>query len=808
MSGALDGLTVLELAEDIAGPYCGKLFAGLGAEVIKVEPPEGDRARRAGPFPNDQPDTESSGRFLYLNIGKKSVTLDIQDRADKERFLDLARSADVLFEDRRPGQMDGLGLSYSELSLENPGLVMVSITPFGQHGPYRDYVGTNMVVHAISGEMHLAGSRGMPLKKGGHLAEYHGGMHAFIGALAALFARDKTGRGQHVDVALVEAVTAILGASVNSWLYNGQVSSRSVPDPWSQGTAAQRGADGKHWGPSGAWKTRDGHVLAYGRASADWNAMFRDIAKEVPEFGDAKYQTQEGRDAHVRALSEMFGSWISGHTKEEVYLKAQHYGHAYGYVATAPDLLASPQLAARGFFVELDHPVTGKLLFPGAPFVMSKTPFQISRAPLLGEHNDSVFSGVRRKDATAQDSAAERGSSMPLEGVRVLDFTHVWAGPYCTRLLGDLGAEVIKVESITRGDGGRGKGTGRFHAYSRNKLALTLDLRTDEGAALIRRLIPLADVVVENFSVGVMKRLGIDYEDCVKMRPDIVYLALPAFGRTGPEAGYVGMGATQEAMSGLLGITGHPDALPQPTGVKYGDPNGGVTGAVAALSALWYRRVTGEGQLVDLSQREANVCLLPEPVFEYTMNRRIVGPTGNRHPRYAPRGCYPCTGEDMWVAVDVETDEQFRVLCDAIGRPELADDARFADIASRKQHEDELDDIIETWTCERGNYEVMDLLQRAGVPAGAVLTNQQLLEDPHFRARGFFKRVDHPDVGIQTHIAFPARLSETSARVRRFAPTLGQHNDYVLGELLGLSASEIAELAEKKVIGTKPLPKV
>lgn len=803
---ALDGLMVVEFAEGIAGPVCGKLMAGLGADVIKVEPSDGDRSRTVGPFPNDVPNPEASGLYLYLNTGKKGVTLDLRSEEDRNRFYGVCQGADVIINGSAPDQLGPIGLGYDDLTPDNPGLVMVSITPFGRTGPYKNFEATNLVVHALSGELYLAGSNRMPpLKKGGHLAGYHAGLHGFIGAMAALMVRERTSKGQHVDVTHLESLTSILGATVNSWLYDKKISGRGDADPWSLGTAAQRGTDGTRWGPSGVWKAEDGHVLTYGRASADWAGMFQEISKDTPGFADPKYATTKGRDAHVDELNVLFRAWISAHTKGEVYRTAQRYGHAYGYVATTQDLLESPQLRHRNFFVKIDHPVAGEIEYPGAPFIMSRTPFEWCRAPLLGEHNDTVLLQDRHEAKQQNIGKGDHPVKMPLEGLRVLDFTHVWAGPYCTRILGDLGAEVIKVESISRGDGGRGRGVARFHAYSRNKLGLTLDLRTDEGRKHIRKLIGMSDVVVENFSVGVMKRLGIDYDECQKIRTDIVYIALPAFGRTGPEARFVGMGATQEAMSGLLSVSGYPGGASSPTGVKYGDPNGGVFGAVAALSALWHRRRTGEGQLIDLSQREANIFTLPDPIFEYSMNGRTAKGHGNRHPRYAPRGCYRSESDDMWVAIDVETDDQFKALCEIMKTPELAKDPRFAQASLRKGNEDALDELIENWTKQRTSYQAMHLLQDAGIPAGAVLTNQQVIEDSHFAARGFFEEVDHEDIGVHTHLSAPWKFSETPVRVRLFAPGLGQHNQHILGEMLGVTQSEIESMERKNVIGTKPL---
>ena len=788
--GALDGLVVVEHAEGIAGPVCGKLMAGFGAKVIKVEPPSGDVSRTLGPFPDDISNPESSGLFLYLNAGKKSVIIDPEDPSHQGRLQELIDRADVLI-DGTPG-LDMADLGYGELSETNPDLIVVSITPFGLSGPYRDFAATNLVVHALSGELGLAGNRHLPpLKKGGNLADYHAGFHGFIGAVAALLAHERLG-GQHVEVSHLESLTSILGATMNGWLYNENVSRRGDADPWSLGTAARRGEDGPYWEPSGVWQAMDGYVLAYGRSSADWTGAIREMSEDLPELGSPLFTTEEGRGEHAEELTCLFGRWVSEHTKEEVYRLAQRYGHAYGYVATARDLLESPQLRHRRFFVDVRHPVAGSVTMLGAPFGMSRTPFVTRRAPLLGEHDSSSLPS--RGERMNRGDGYEEGR-LPLDGLRVVDFTHIWAGPYCTRILADLGAEVIKVESPRRGDGGRGKGVGRYHAYSRNKLAIAMDLRTDEGQRHIRKLISVSDVVVENFSVGVTGRLGVDYDDCRALSPGIVYVALPAFGRTGPESGFVGMGATQEAMSGLLSISSYPGAVPSPTGVKYGDPNGGLLAAVAVLAAIYHRGATGEGQLIDLSQREANIFTLPELVLEYAMNGRTAEAGRGKRPDRAPTGCYPCK-DDEWVAIDVETDRQFRALCTVMGMPRLADERRFATPAERKQYEDEIDGIIESWTRERSAESVMRLLQDVGVPAGAVLTNKQVAENEHFRARGFFQR----DAEGRVHLAAPWKFSKVDLGVRRFAPELGQDNFHVLRDILGVPEGDIRAMEREGVI--------
>jgi crotonobetainyl-CoA:carnitine CoA-transferase CaiB-like acyl-CoA transferase len=382
MSGALKQLKVLEIAEGISGPYCGKLMAGLGADVIKIEPPHGDAARQTGPFPNDTLDPEASGLFLYLNTGKRSLTLDIEQ--DNETVLRMVKDMDVVIENHPPGKLASLGLGYQDMARVNPDVVVVSITPFGQYGPYRDFESVDIVVHALSGELYLAGRpEREPLKKGGNLSEYHGGLNGYLSVMTALYARQSTGRGQHIDVSLLEGATAVIGMAVQRWVYMGVVDAR-------------RGAEGHPW-PNGIWPAKDGYILAYSRPAVDWWTMFVNMMDEVgvPEFADPRFKTAEGRAESVEELDGLFQPWLSGCNKEEVYHHAQKYGLPFGYVATAPDMLASPQMRARDFFVTIDHPNTGELPYPGAPYYMSETPFEFRRAPLLGEHNDEVLGAYK-----------------------------------------------------------------------------------------------------------------------------------------------------------------------------------------------------------------------------------------------------------------------------------------------------------------------------------------------------------------------------------------------------------------------------
>jgi len=431
--------------------------------------------------------------------------------------------------------------------------------------------------------------------------------------------------------------------------------------------------------------------------------------------------------------------------------------------------------------------------------------------------------------STAAAGATAPPPRRPLEGVRVLDFTIVWAGPMCAQMLADLGAEVIKIEATTRMDPERGAARvapgaafggrrfpggdpgerpynrgGRFHEYNRGKLGLTINLKHPDGPALVRDLVRVSDFVVENFSAGTLDRLGFGYDDLVKLRPDIILMSMQGFGSTGPEAENVGYGPTQEAMSGLSAITGYAGGPPLLTGVFYGDPVGGTFSAAAAVMALWRRQQTGQGAHIDVSQQEMLLSLIPEVFFEYQFNGRVLGPAGNRDPACVPQGCYPCDGEDAWLAMSVQDDEQWCALCGLMGRPDLIDDEGFATHLARLRRQDEIDEIVAAWTKQHEHHDLMHRLQAAGIPAEAVLNVAEVLADPHYAARGFFQPVHHVEVGTYPHSSAPWRLESGYLPIQRGAPCLGEHNAQILGGLLGLSEAELARLEAEGVIGTEP----
>ena len=399
----------------------------------------------------------------------------------------------------------------------------------------------------------------------------------------------------------------------------------------------------------------------------------------------------------------------------------------------------------------------------------------------------------------------------PLAGVRVADFTWVWAGPFCTLQLAHLGAEVIRVESASRTCVTRQlppfrefqpgpNRSGYFNQYNLGKQSITLDLKRPEGLEVAKRLCAASDVVVENFAAGVMERMGLGYDVLRTLRPDVVMIALSGYGATGPDHDKVSYGPAQVPLSGFSSVTGYRGHPPMHVGVSYGDPTGGLHGAVAVLAALLHRARTGPGQYIDLSQWETTMAVLPEAIMDYTMNGVTPPRDGNRDPHLAPHGVFRAAGDDRWVAIAVEDDAGWGRLAHAIGQPALAGDPRFATLVARKQHEDELEALVTSWTMERDPEAAAELLQAAGIAAAPAARNCDLAEDAHLAARGFHVAPEHPEVGPMMHLGVPWRMSESDSGVRGAAPCLGEHTERVLRDVCGYADDEITRMREAGIL--------
>lgn len=817
--GPLTPYRALDLTNE-KGFLCSKILGDLGVDVIKVEPPGGDPSRNVGPFYQPPGQPRQSLYWWAYNTSKRGITLDIRSPRGQEAFKKLVKSADFLVESFPPGYLDSLGLGYSVLNQINPGLIFASITPFGQTGPYRDYKMTDLIAMAMGGQMYVAGDEDRaPLRIGVPQGYLLGGAHAAVGCMLALVHREKAGQGQFIDVSIEESVTHILSAELSFWEYANTIFPRSGPR---RPLGHLRGRQ--------VWPCKDGFIT-FRILGGSFGRQIRYLVEWMDEEGLAGLLKQvQWESVNMLAVSQMqldfweeaILSFFARHTKAELYKGATQRHIAIGPVYNFRELLQDIHLASRNFWVKIEHPEIGiHVPYPGAPYIFSETPWRISRrAPLVGEHNKEVqaeMRGLAKPTSTSIPidhcpvSNCGQTPTSPLAGVLVVDFTRVFIGPLVTKYLGDFGATVVRIESRTSPDIARvtapykgGKPhldrSGVFAVANSSKHSLGLNMKDTRGVDIARRLITKADVVVENFSPGVMERWGLGYEDIKRFNPDIIMFRHSIMGQTGPLSQHPGFGWNVNGLAGFNHVIGWPDREAVGPNVPYPDFVAPWYAVVGILAALDYRRRTGRGQCIDQSQLESGVTFLASALLDFAINGRDRGRRGNRSSAAVPHGAYPCKGQDRWCAIAVQYDEEWQAFCRAVGKPSWTGDPRFSTQAGRRANEDELDKLVAEWTINYSAEEVMSRLQAIGVPAGVVQTNQDIMErDLQLKHREHFVPLEHPELGVAMHPTWPIRLSLTSAQIKR-APCLGEHTEMVCTKMLGMTDEEFAELVAAGVL--------
>jgi len=832
VEGVLSPYRVLDLTDE-KGLLCGKLLSDLGAEVIKIERPGGDPTRSIGPFYHDEADPEKSLFWFAFNTSKRGITLDIETANGQETLKKLVEGSDFVLESFPPGYMDKLGLGYPAVERVNPGVIMVSITPFGQTGPYKDYKAPDIIAWAMGGQMYQYGDADRPpIQISHHSQAYlHAGAHAAVGAMIALHYREMTGRGQHVDVSIQESVVRCTERFTASWdmmkvnlKQGGLGSNLNITRVWpcQDGYAIWLywfGPYAKRWNlPLIEWMEEEGMADDFLKGF-DWDTFAVATTEETPE--ERMHRFREAMDRIAEPTRKFFMS----HTKAELIEGALKHRAMLYPVATAADILESVQLAAREFWVELEHPELGtSITYPGPFAHATEAPPRISfRAPLIGEHNQEVYEkelGITREEPLTLEQTKghpakannkrENLVKKPLEGIKVVDFGWAWTIPLTARTLCDHGAEVIKIESRNRPEVHRTLGpfkdgisgldrSGQFNQDNTGKLSIALNLAHPKGVEIAKRLVARADIVMENFAGGVIERIGLGYEELKKVKPDIIMLSSCMQGHTGSYATHPGYGYLLVALSGFSHIAGWPDREPPWLG-SYTDFPAPILNSLIILAALDYRRRTGKGQYIDMSQYENGIHFLAPIVLDYVVNRRVANRMGNRSAYAAPHGAYRCRGEDKWCAIAVFTEEEWASFGKVIGNPAWTNDPKFTTLSARKVNEDQLDRLVEEWTINYSPKEVMTMMQAAGVGAGVVQTAEDLLEyDPQLKHRHFYWELDHPEAGRYRAPGPPFGLSKSPYELRR-APLLGEHNEYVLKEILSMSDEEIAELVIEGVV--------
>ena len=794
MTGPLAGLRVVEVGSDIAGPYCTKLFVDLGAEVCKIEPPDGDPLRRWGPFAGGETGPEGAGLFDYLNAGKRGATVDLTDSEHLDRVAELVASADVLVENLPPGTLDRWGLDADALQRSNPNLVVVRISNYGQGGPLRDRATTPLTLQAASGWVSFRELERPPVQAGARIPEYIAGAYAALGGLTALrIAAAGTGRVVEVDVSMFEAMLSSLPYPM---LMAERLKSLGLP------------TNSKAAPMLGIVRASDGWIGINCLTGQHWLDVCAMVG--LPEFGEHQIAIMLGGPERDEFFAKA-QPWLDSMTVADLVELSQAMRIPAAPVTDGASIASCPQYAERGFFSTPGAGAPG-LLRPGPPFRLSKTPVgPPAAAPRLGAE---VTADWAREvgDASASESL---DVTMPFAGLKVLDLSTFWAGAYLTCYLGAFGADVVKVESIQRPDGHRYSGSllregddwyergPLWQGTNLNKRDITLDLTSDAGRALAMRLAADADVVIENFSPRVVEQFGMDYAALAAANPAVIMVRMPGFGLEGPWRDYVGWALNIEQLSGMSAVTGFADGPPCNLQGP-ADPIAGVHAAVALLGALEHQRRTGEGQLIEVAQIEVGAAVTAEPVIEYSLSGVVREREGNRHRTYA-QGVYPSSVADQWVAVSVRDDADWASVVDVVGRPELADDVRFASQAARLAHHDAFDEVIANFIAEREPEGAVDELTRGGVPAERVLTPDRMYELDQLETRGYYEALEHPLTGRMRFPGWPFRITPGPVRHHLSpSPTLGQHNDEVFGEL-GVTDEELAALRANRVIGERVL---
>ncbi len=762
----LDEVRVVDCTSEIAGPYCTKLLADAGADVIKIESAEGDAMRR----------WTSGALFEYLNTSKRSKN---------GEAAELIATADILVTD------DVAGVERHREA--NPALVVVAITPFGLQGPWSERQCTEFTLQAACGS---TGQRGMPeqppLAAGGRIGEWVTGTYAALAAVAAYREAIRSGQGELVDVAMLDcmAVTMVTYPSVLA----------------SFGVRPMNSGTGRTIEIPSVEPTKDGFVVVTTNSAQQFHDFLTVIGR--PDLvDDPDLPKAANRFARRDEFLSLVRAYTAQHSTDEFLDEASLYRLPAGPVLNGSTISEFEHFVARQVF---QRAPSGRFVQPRIPYRLSgiePRPFEI--APQNGEHSGALWSSERTNDSTpvADDWR------LPLTGLRVVDCTAWWAGPGATGVLAGLGADVIKVESVARPDYMRFAGARTpsedqwwewgpiFHGANVGKRGITLDLTRPEGRTTFERLVSSADVLVENYTPRVMEQFGLGWNHLHALNPELIMVRMPAFGLDGPWRDRTGFAQTMECLTGMAWLTGFADGPPVLVRGAC-DPLAGMHAVFATLLAIMERDRSGSGRLVEVPMVESALNAAAEQVIEFGASGTILERDGNRGPVAAPQGVYACSGEDRWVAIAVVTDAQWRSLCSVLGDPGWSTDPSLDNASGRRRAHDRIDAELATWTSKLDNDAVSSLLQSVGVPSESVVPPRDIVSNPQLQARSLFELERHPVTGDHAIPTLPFRFCHVDNWLRSAAPTLGQHNDEVLAEI-GLSRAEIRHLRLADIVGER-----
>ncbi|MFP6641726.1 MAG: CoA transferase [Myxococcota bacterium] len=774
-------LHILEVEGSAAGGYAAKLFADRGAHVMKLPM----AADRPGQRTTNGTTTKNGSISRYLDVGKDIQPTGHTHQDDSGTLREWLAWADVLLESSAPDPLVPL-----ERSSDFPHLVRVRVSPFGSSGPYARYRSNAFSDDAIGGHLYLNGeSDREPIGRAGLQSHYQAGLYAFIGALAALRARDMIGRGQIVDVSHFEGLVALHQHTVTMWTHGHHILMR-------EGNR-QPGI----WHPAGIYPCKDGYVML-ALVAHSHRDRFLTVAG-IPEILiDHRFANDLTVGQNKEAFDQAILPWLLTHTLEEIIAVGRESRTPAGRVASPLQVLEDPHLETRGYWKE-----SGGIRVPGRAFSIAEA--KDPHAP--------------PKKAEPSVRAPDTCRTGPLEGLCVLDLSRIWAGPLAGRILADLGADVIAVEA-PEARGGRQappglaqithlfpddevgerpwNRIGSINEFYRNKRGITLDLKQPDAKRLFEELVRAADVVLENFSPRVMPELGLGFDRLRELNSSIVYTAISGYGSSGPDRDRLALGPVIEAASGASYGIGYPDTGPYRSGVAWTDPISGLHAVAATLCALHERQSESQpvARYVEVPMIESMVAVMGEQLMDAQRQGADPVRQGNRHPERAPQGVYPCGGQDRWLAISIEEDSEWQALCQCAG---LDTWKLWTDPERRKRH-DEIDEALAQWTRDADPMALEARLQSAGVIAVAVRDARDLCQDPQLAARKFWADTEHREAGRHTQPGCAIQLSETPISYRRAAPCLGEHNEEVLRELLGIGDPELERLRGSGILTDSP----
>ena len=814
----LDGLRVIDLSADVGGAFAARLLAVYGADVVLVEPPEGHAIRHLAPhLSGAEDDADASILAAAYHAGKRSLTLDLGATEDRAVLEQLIAGADAVIESHAPGALAAKGVNLEALREQHPALVVTQVTPYGQTGPRAGWRATALTAAAGGGEMALCGEPDQePLKTAGHQAHLQGGLHAFSATATALYAAAHTGIGDRIDLSLQELQNATLeGAG---------------PAALTRGSDATRGGN-TILATFGIHPCADGYIGLAGlprQSHSIYHCIEHPELKDDPLFNSGWSPEANG------VLQVLVPEWTMRHTASEIFQLAVRYRTPFSMIPTPRELLEWPGLVATGFWHAVEHPLLGSHPLPAGPIVFDGDRGTQRRAPLVGEHSAAIraeLEAASTPTVTPPPAVDASAVEAPLAGVRVIDVTQVWAGPFGCRFLADMGADTIKIEGPTFPDSVRGLGASAdpdainrsayFNEYNRNKRGLAINLQQPAGAEAVKRLIAGADVFVENWSSGVADRLGLGYEALRAINPRLIYVSMPGFGHDGPDANRVGYGPTIEQMGGLVALQGYAGGPPHKSGISYGDPVSGTTAAGAVGVALHRREHSDQGCYIVVPQRDGIVGLIGEYLIAEGIGEPIHTRIGNRDLQFPSHNVYrtrdteprPRLGldeqlvgaeVDTWLAVAVDADEAWLGLRSVVADPRL-DDASYDRVEGRRAAQDAIDAVLGEWARKRDPEQAAAALQAAGVAASPVHTALGLANDAHLDARGAFTTYDHAVTGVQRTTLPAWRFARRPVTHVGPAPAFGQHNVEVLTELAGYSEAEVEAMGTSGLIATAPV---